>query len=364
MIPSTYPIVSIIIPVYNLSDFLPYCLDSLLAQTFQEFEVLCIDDSSEDESIKIIEQYVLKDSRIHLLHQPHSGVSAARNIGIHHASGKYIIFIDGDDWVDPNMLKNMITNAIQYDCDMVICSTQVHFSKKCTLSFHVQNSFQQLLSVNDDLSNQCFFVHDSWALMEYPGIWPFIWNKLIRTELIKDNKIFFPNNLSLGEDGIFVHLLLQYANKISFLSDSLYHYRYLRNDSASVRQAQNITTRFYHHIEVVRVMFIEFSRRYLLEQQGENLLKWSIHFLYHDFVRLPVNRRKEIGYSLKYLFSEYPIDAISKKFNFILKRRLRNLTHIPTKYNGVIRFFNIFQSKVENRIIYLFIHNNKRKEKK
>ena len=110
--------VSIIVPIYNCSSFLNECIDSILSQSYKNFELLLINDGSTDNSQEIIESYAIKDSRIRFFPQENQGVSVARNKGIQEAKGDFLLFVDGDDWIDSNALTHLITKMEQgnYDC--------------------------------------------------------------------------------------------------------------------------------------------------------------------------------------------------------------------------------------------------------
>ena len=111
--------ISVIVPVYNAEEFLPQCLDSILAQTLTELEIICIDDGSPDNSGKILDDYAKKDNRIIVIHQNNGGVSLARNTGIKNAAGKYIGFVDPDDWIDKDFYQNLYQAAEDYQADIV-----------------------------------------------------------------------------------------------------------------------------------------------------------------------------------------------------------------------------------------------------
>lgn len=113
--------ISVIIPVYNLIDFLPKCLDSLLAQTYGELEILLIDDGSADGSAGLCDEYAARDERVRVRHQQNRGVSAARNAGMEMARGEYIGFVDGDDYLEPDMYERLLRNAEDYDADISAC---------------------------------------------------------------------------------------------------------------------------------------------------------------------------------------------------------------------------------------------------
>ena len=123
------PAISIICPVYSAEKYIHRCLDSILAQTFTDFELLMIDDGSPDNSGKICDEYAEKDSRIRVFHKENGGVASARQIGLDNAIGDYTIHIDPDDWVDPNMLEELYAKAKEADADIVICDYWVNYKK-------------------------------------------------------------------------------------------------------------------------------------------------------------------------------------------------------------------------------------------
>ena len=114
------PLVSIIVPVYNAEQSLPRCLDSICAQTYQNLEIILVDDGSTDDSLTVCRKFAYRDARIHVLSQPNSGVSAARNNAIETATGKYIQFVDSDDWIDENMTFLLVQRAEREQADFII----------------------------------------------------------------------------------------------------------------------------------------------------------------------------------------------------------------------------------------------------
>ena len=115
------PELSIIVPIYKVEKYLPKCIDSILAQTFQDFELILIDDGSPDNCGAICDAYAARDSRIKVIHQENAGVSAARNAGLDIATGTYLGFVDSDDWIEPEMYETMIATAKEKNVDVVVC---------------------------------------------------------------------------------------------------------------------------------------------------------------------------------------------------------------------------------------------------
>lgn len=122
------PLISVIIPVYNVEKYLHRCLDSVIAQTYQNLEIICVDDGSIDESGRICDQYAVRDARIKVIHQENQGLSAARNRGLDVAEGEYIAFVDSDDYILEGMYKKMLDKLLDYSVDLCVCQWQYEFS--------------------------------------------------------------------------------------------------------------------------------------------------------------------------------------------------------------------------------------------
>ena len=135
------PKISVIVPVYNVEQYLPRCIDSILDQTFTDFELLLIDDGSKDKSGEICDNYAKKDSRIRVFHKENGGVSSARNLGLYNAKGKYIAFIDADDWVENEYLRIMYKHG-EEECADIISS-----------DFFLDNTEIQSLYIKQDYNN-------------------------------------------------------------------------------------------------------------------------------------------------------------------------------------------------------------------
>ena len=348
------PLVSVIVPVYNVSAYLPCCLESLLKQTLKEIEILCIDDASSDDSAELVQSFADRDPRVRLLQQEHRGVSAARNLGILHSRGKYAVFVDSDDWLDTNMLKRLVDQAEAKVADVVICSAIVHDEVCSRKDYRRHHTLQSALSVKNVQWICTGSCSDIWSLQDMPGCWPFIWNKLIRSELLRESGILFPEGLALGEDGVFLQILFQYARRIAFVPEALYHYRYQRRDSATVRLYEDTATRFRQHICVVETLFQMLSQRKLLELNGEYALRWTLRFLYGDFVRLHSTDRRSASLKLKKGFMGRSAACYSVTLSKIEKRRLEDMLNSEKVYPEARRKFNIVRLKIENRLIRLF----------
>ena len=211
------PLVSIIVPIYNAESFLDDCLESILKQTYENIEVLLIDDGSTDNSFSICEKYKNNDNRIKLIKQENSGVSITRNNGIKNANGEYIIFVDSDDVCDLKMVEILLQKSINKEVDYVlgnikIVDTELHDIGYCDLPNGVYSKEQYLKKI--------LLVKDINYVCGAP------YSKLFKTSIIKNNNILFDVDLSYAEDFVFNLDYVKYAHKISTTSNVLYKYRF------------------------------------------------------------------------------------------------------------------------------------------
>lgn len=207
----TTPKVSIIIPVYNCERYLKKCLDSLLKQTLKDIEIICINDGSTDNSIKILQKYADKDARILIIDQENKGVSAARNAGVEKAAGEFIGFVDSDDWVNLTFYEKLYNAAQKYDADIAVGGiTRVHKFYK-----HFYLKYKQEISTDDykeklricDVPDRCYMT-----------------NKLYRKEMLKLHNLKFEES-RLYEDIMLTPQVLYYAKKLVAVPGAYYYYR-------------------------------------------------------------------------------------------------------------------------------------------
>ncbi len=203
--------ISVIIPVYNIEKFLNKCIESVLAQTYKNLEIILVDDGSTDSSGIICDNFASLDNRIKVLHKTNGGLSSARNSGIEIASGEYVAFIDGDDYIEPNMIETLLNACANNEADLSICS------------FFMEDSEGKICAKSESLENNCYSNIEALELLALPRQDRYVvaWNKLYKKSLF--DKIKFPLN-KLYEDQATVHKVFWEAKKIVTLSDKLYHY--------------------------------------------------------------------------------------------------------------------------------------------
>lgn len=209
--------VSIIVPVYNAEEYLDRCLESILAQTYIHYEVLLINDGSTDRSQEICDKYALEDKRIHVIQKVNSGVAETRNVGIKAAKGKYISFIDSDDYIKSDMLEKMIIRAEHSNSDMVMCK------------YFIDNNgeIHQALMDYEEVYDGCLSIKEGLLKLYYGeyhnGLYS-LCNKLIKKSVYIDNNISFDISLKRGEDAWFIFQCLKHCKHIEFIPEAYYYY--------------------------------------------------------------------------------------------------------------------------------------------
>lgn len=215
------PKISIIVPVYKAEPYLHRCVDSILAQTFTDWELILVDDGSPDQSGKICDEYAKKDQRVKVIHKVNGGVSSARQKGLDEARGEYTIHADPDDWAEPNMLEELYNEASKKEADMVMCDFICEYK-----SGGVICKQEIKYSHADDILKKMFAqqLHGS------------CWNKLIRRECYDKYNIRFPKNIIRWEDLYVVCSLLMHPIRVAYLPKAFYHYDLIINNNSIVRK--------------------------------------------------------------------------------------------------------------------------------
>lgn len=206
--------ISVIVPVYNTEAFLSRAIDSILAQSFEDFELILIDDGSTDSSSAICDRYCGKYSRVRVIHNENQGVSAARNCGIDMATGDWITFIDSDDYVQPEYLQNLYDNSQKYNSDFVMTGiVRVHENNPAD---KVVREWHELVVDKNDIEK----LYEENILQYQKG--PVI--KLFKNEILKKSGVRFDARLSRGEDALFVYSYLLHCNVLSVAPGAYYYY--------------------------------------------------------------------------------------------------------------------------------------------
>ena len=303
--------VSIILPIYNSEKYLRECLESIMQQTFSNFEVLMINDGSTDASESICKEFVEKDKRFFLYSQKNSGVSVSRNTGLNNATGRYILFVDSDDICEKDMLEIMLENFQEEG--LVVFSYNV-INKKGKTKIIESNS----ITTKDDLI---------FSMCSNNNIGGFLWNKLFDYEIIKKFNIKFDNNIYFYEDFLFIMNYLRYIQKIVYVNKSLYNYRLRKNSLSSKNFNINQLSIFEAYSKIL----------YLINNEQS---KDRIKIRYLKSYYLYKNKLSENNFSINY-------QIISEEKNIL--KKISKKEKLKFYLNKYFYFINILFNKLKSK---------------
>ena len=209
--------ISVIVPVYNAEKYLHRCIDSILAQTFTDFELLLVDDGAKDRSGEICDEYAAKDSRVSVFHKENGGVSSARNLGLDKAQGEWIIFIDSDDWIADGMFKSMYEKATSEKADLVYCDLRMLFNDHAEV-LHIAKYDTDRTKMLDNFIKSTFGTAVG---------------MLAKKNLYESNEIRYPIEVKFCEDFYVAIRLMLYSEKICYIPTTYYYYNRQNEASAS-----------------------------------------------------------------------------------------------------------------------------------
>ena len=293
------PKVSVIIPVYNAEQYLKQCLDSVREQTFSDIELICVDDGSVDSSHEILEAYAKDDNRIRIIKSANNGALKARNIGISASSGKYIMFMDADDFIDKRTIEYAYLSATKESADIVVFGGETF----PTVSWASKNL----------KTNSCVCTDPIDALFHEKGSRPFMWNKLFDRTLF-DNE-FFRNDdtydLTIGLDQPVIFTVFPRAKKVVFIPDKFYFYRQDTENSIMHKYGQN-NKKVFGHIKTAKCVFEIWLKNGFIENHEEDFLNWCFVYIYQTFQDLPFDLEIYAAKKTAELLDAYK-DFLSKK---------------------------------------------------
>lgn len=238
--------ISIIIPCYNVQDYIEQCLGSIISQTYINLEIICINDGSTDKTVEILQQFETKDSRIKLYNQSNKGLSKTRSLGIEYATGDYILFVDSDDWLEKDALEIILREASNYD---IILFSYFRDFKNVTLAKRLNLDGEFLAS---ELQRKIVGpVGEEIKLIENLDSLVTVWAKLYKSEKIKN--ITFPEVSEIGtwEDGLFNLQVLENCNKVLIIDQPFYHYRKDNLQSFTSKSKENLYQKWLVKFEMI-----------------------------------------------------------------------------------------------------------------
>lgn len=317
---SSYNIkISLIVPIYNVEQYLSQCIDSILTQTFTDFELLLIDDGSSDNSGTICDKYAQIDSRIKVFHKTNEGASAARNLGIEHATGEWINFIDSDDWIPSDYLETIMNDINIADLTFWGCS--IHRTDNSQTCYRPSERYA---TEKNEIESYLAYLKNNSQQFEYLG---YTWNKLFKTPIIKDNNIRFIKNLNMREDEVFTLSYAKHIHSIRIKSSPLYNYRIINNSLTHRAKTQN---EYLLLIKELTKVLTGYSNKKLILIEENALLYYYFNVLILEkyFTKIWFKLLNKFIDKGKYLKEENSI--MSKKMNLIFKYKFKFYQYFST----------------------------------
>jgi glycosyltransferase involved in cell wall biosynthesis len=239
------PLISIIVPVYNVEEYLARCLQSLINQTYNHLEIIIVNDGSTDRSLEIAERFLIGEKRAKIINQPNLGLGEARNTGIRNSNGEFATFVDSDDWIEKRMIELLVKSAVQSNADIICCGFNT-----ITVDRMYSTLLDPELNKEKDHLVLCFNeVHNNKRKIITTA-----WGKLFNLGLLKGNSIFFP--LPRFEDTPFFIKAVYYSKTICFVKDSLYNYS-VRSGSISNSPISELNLRCFYQSDNLILQFLK-----------------------------------------------------------------------------------------------------------
>ena len=265
--------VSVIIPVYNVEEYLPFAMQSCMDQTLRDVEFICVNDGSTDNSLAVLNKYAEMDDRITVISKENGGVSSARNAGLKVANGRWIMFLDPDDYLSKNACERVWIEGEEGRTDIINFGTEIVPKQPKATPWHYY-----ALSV----STKRYYEFCPCILFGEPSAKPFIWHQAYSRELLLRTGIKFDEKLKLGEDMTFLICLYPHAKNFAFIEDKLYNYRFIRNNSAMQILRKDPIKKMKQHLTVTEKIFAHWHKNGFIEKYSNDLLSWALDFILHD----------------------------------------------------------------------------------
>ncbi len=303
-------LISVIIPVYQVEQYLEQCLESVIHQTYQELEIILVDDGSYDKSGQICDQYAAKDSRILVIHKNNGGLVSARKAGLKVAKGELVAYVDSDDWIEADMYMNMYSAMIENDADIVVAAHYEHtFERDKTIYNYVNAGNYSGEKLVADIFSKMLYEPSigKW------GLSPACWDKLFKKKMVYDYQMAVDERIWDGEDHAFVYSALLDAQCVCVLDKAFYHHR-IRENSVAVGYDQRCFERFSYLFNDLKKKFSQSPYwEPLLSKQFPYQMRWFL--LKHIYTELGIPYYEERHVAGAYIF---PFQCIEKGSKVIL----------------------------------------------
>lgn len=325
--------ISIIIPVYNVRLYINRCINSILKQTYDNFEVILIDDGSTDGSDKVCIEFAKVDKRIRYIRIENSGVSVARNIGIKNAKGDLLMFVDSDDYIDNNLLKVLYMNQMEYGCDVVKFNSTITSTHKEEIIPYTE---EVIIYNSEEALHEYFYGNEVKLKVQ-------VWSGLYKKELF--NQVCFPKGKNY-EDSYVTPMILRKSKKTIFIDYPGYFY-YMRNDSIMHSTLNDEKVAAY---DLYRFLYFNINTDDLVLKKTI-IQRWVYQFIYvYRMVKKDGNHLKRQKYWMKRIYTELKSDSkklLKMDLSITCRFQLVLFLVSPVLFNLLIDYFELRGEKCE-----------------
>ena len=305
-----YPLISIIVPVYKVEKYLKKCIESILNQTYMNYELILVDDGSPDNCPTLCDEFAKQDSRIVVIHKKNGGLSDARNSGLDIARGEYIGFVDSDDYIAPNMYEVLLKTALKNNADLTLCNY-----------IRVNESYEEIVSETihkhavDKKYNKSEFIHE--LIKPYGSYYIVVWNKLYKSSIF--HKLRFPKGKQ-HEDEYVIHHIIDQCDVIVSVKDDLYYY--VQRDGSIMSKEFNLKNMDYGEALIDRYYFTK-SKKYnewkeqCVQRLSYEMDKWKDYAARDQDIKRKYNKLRKHSFFLAFeraSWNGYDINSKGKLF--------------------------------------------------
>lgn len=315
------PKISVIIPVYNVERYISRCIESVVGQTLRDIEIICVNDGTKDDSVRVIQQYMERDDRIQLVNKPNGGLSSARNAGLRVATGEVVLFLDSDDYLTRNACERIYDEHLSHNADILVFGS-IPFPEIPAPDpwdwwvLSPKNAYYPEFSIA--------------ALMDETGCIPFAWNKAFKRAFLIQNHLEFDETVLFGEDIVFIFEAAPLAGSIQFICDRLHYYQHYRKNSLMYNAADKMEQKMTAHVDNLERITRYWSEHGFLEQWGAEYTKWYIDFITGDLQNLHTNKQGSLAARVMEMMSEYGLTRWTGKVPAACRRRYAMLRRMAS----------------------------------
>ena len=304
--------ISVIVPIYKVEAYLRQCVDSILAQTYTDLDIVLVDDGSTDNCPAICDAYARQDARVQVVHKPNGGLMSARQAGLRVAKGDYVGFVDGDDWIEPDMYARFAAAIDRYAPDMALCEFYYAFADHNEPSTqHLQRAYYTKVQLAQEIYPTMLYHAPYYSF----GINPCCWSKVFKKELLEQCLYPVTPKVKIGEDAAFTYPCLLAAESLAYVDGCLYHYR---------NNAQSMTAAFDPHLTETIFIPLDILRTYFDTDKRALFAQYQMYAAY--LLQLWVRNQASLDCDLDCIIQAYNYGSgfldYAAKFNGVYSTEL------------------------------------------